>query len=209
MKDLGLLDLLGLAGFKGNPGDRTVRHQHGRYPVAELLQARLLETYQAYQSKPVFHNAERVISLYGLEGGTRARLFGVFRNEGWQEPAKSPPVTDHPWETEWRDHTRFFYRLKRERGFEHLEDRVVVEWGPGALAWCQRFAKANKAVLEITAPGRKLPPFSDYLEFSLGYNELLDLYRDEDAHREWKFRGNSGKFRGQREIQIPGTVYSN
>jgi len=188
LNDLGLLDLLGLAGFKGSPGDRIVRHQHGRYPVVELLQQGLLETYQAYQSKPVFHKAERIISLYGLESGTRARFFGVFRNEGWNDSRKKPPVTPHPWETEWRDHTKFFYRLKREPGFERLEERVIVEWGPGALAWCQRFAKANKPVLEITAPGRTLPPFSDYPEFSISYNELLDLYRDEDAHREWRAR---------------------
>jgi hypothetical protein len=188
LKELGLLEVLGLAGFKGSPGDRIVRHQHGKYPVAELLQRGLLETYQAYQSKPVFHKAQRVISLYGLEGGTRARFFGVFRNSGWHGPKAKPPTTDHPWESEWRDHSKFFYKLKRETGFEHLEDRIIVEWGPGALAWCQRFTKANKPVLEITAPGRKLPPFSDYLEFSISYNELLDLYQDEDAHREWRAR---------------------
>lgn len=74
MKELGLLDLLGLAGFKAGPGDRIVRHQHSKYPVAQLLAQNLFETYQAYQSKPVFHPAEQVVSLYGLEG-TRACLY--------------------------------------------------------------------------------------------------------------------------------------
>ena len=48
MSDLGLGDLLGLAGFEGKPGDRIVRHQHGKYPVKELRSQGLLEVYQAY-----------------------------------------------------------------------------------------------------------------------------------------------------------------
>ncbi|MGH9316888.1 MAG: GIY-YIG nuclease family protein [Thermoanaerobaculia bacterium] len=185
MKELGLLDLLGLAGFKAGPGDRIVRHQHSKYPVAQLLAQNLFETYQAYQSKPVFHPAEQVVSLYGLEG-TRACLYGVFRKQGWRNPSDEPPVTDSPWELEWRRDTKFFYRLERLSGFEHLEHRVIIEWGRGALAWNQRLA--NKTVLEITAPGRKLPPFRDYLEFDLTYDQLLDLYRNEEAHREWRSR---------------------
>jgi hypothetical protein len=188
MKQLGLLDVLGLAGFEGDPGDRIVRHQHGRYPVAELLAGGLLETYQAYQSRPVFHRATHVITLYGLQTGTKARFFGVFRVEGWKDPKKTKSRTGHPWEAEWRGSTRYFYALTREPGFEHLEERVVVDWGPGALAWCQQFKKANKPIVEVTAPGRKLPQFADYLEFSLSHTDLMDLYREEDAHPEWRSR---------------------
>jgi hypothetical protein len=185
LKELGLLDLLSLAGFKPGPGDRMVRHQHAKYPVTQLLAQNLLETYQAYQSRPVFHPAGQVVSLYGLEG-TRACLYGVFRKQGWRNPSDEPPLTESPWELEWRKGTKFFYRLERLPGFEHLEHRVIIEWGRGALAWYQRLA--NKPVLEITAPGRKLPPFRDYLEFDLTYDQLLDLYRNEEAHREWRSR---------------------
>lgn len=188
MKELGLLDLLQLAGFGGNPGDRIVRHRHGRFPVEELLSLGLLEVYQSYQSKPVFHHASRIISLYGLPGGTRAKFFGVYRNSGWSPTSEVPRITAHLWEDEWRAETKFFYRLQREPGFEHLEDRVIVEWGAGALSWCQRFEKANKPVVELTPRGRKLPAFSDYLEFSVSHEQLQELYREEDAHREWRSR---------------------
>src|SRR5439155_19512274 len=56
----------------------------------------------------------------------------------------------------------------------------------GALAWCQKLS--NKPVLEITAPGRQLPPFRDYLEFDLTFDQLVALYRHEEAHREWRSR---------------------
>lgn len=183
MKDLGILDLLRLAGFKAEDGDRIVRHQDDRYPVSELLALDLLEVYQAYQSRPVFHKARHVVSLTGLDG-TRAKFVGVFRNHGWRDSADGPSLTTHPLEDRWRSETKFFYRLERMAGFEAFEDRVIVEWGRGALAWCQRLS--NKPVLEISPPGRRLPPFRDYLEFSLSYDELVDLYRNEDAHPEWR-----------------------
>lgn len=47
---------------------------------------------------------------------------------------------------------------------------------------------ADKPVLEIQEPGRRLPPFDDYLEFSLSYRELQDLFKREEAHREWRAR---------------------
>jgi hypothetical protein len=185
MSDLGVIDLLKLAGFEASPGDRIVRHQHGKYPVNELRSQDLLEVYQAYQSKPVFHKAQHVVSLCGLDG-TRACLFGVFTKVGWRKPQDRPPLTASRWESEWRDDTKFFYQLDRISGFEHLEDRVIVEWGRGALAWCQQLV--NKPVLEITAPGRKLAPFRDYLEFTITHSALVDLYKNEEAHREWRAR---------------------
>ena len=41
-------------------------------------------------------------------------------------------------------------------------------------------------MLEILEPGRKLPPFVDYLEFSLTHGELKDLFKNEGAHRDWR-----------------------
>src|SRR5438874_2706239 len=100
MKDLGVLDLLSLAGFKADPTDRIVRHQSDRYPVSELLNDNLLEVYQAYQRIPVFHEAKHVLSFYGLEG-TRARFFGVFKRQGWRSAKAQALVTGAQWEIEW------------------------------------------------------------------------------------------------------------
>jgi hypothetical protein len=162
-----------------------VRHKSDRYPVKELLSKGLLEAYQAYQSKPVFHKADRIVSFYGLDG-TRACFFGVFTKVRCQSPEDVSRQTTSTWEAIWREENKFFYQLERLRGFEHLEGRVIIEWGPVARSWCQRLV--NKPVLEITSPGRVLQPFSDYLEFSLTYDQLQALYRNEDAHREWRSR---------------------
>jgi hypothetical protein len=185
VKDVGILDLLGLAGFKETSGDRIVRHQHAKYPVTDLLSKGLLEIYQSYQSKPVFHKAEHVVSFYALDG-TRACLFGVFKSRGFRSAKDGRLLTNSSLEVAWRNKTKFFYKLERLRGFEHLERRVIIEWGLGALAWNQRLT--NKSVLEITAAGRRLPPFRDYLDFSITHDELTELYQNEEAHHEWRSR---------------------
>jgi len=102
LKNLGLLDLLELTGFKQSPTDKIVRHQHDRYPVKELLGRGLLETYQAYQSKPVFHKAKHVVAVYGLEGN-RACFFGVFRKVDYRSSKDGPLQTGDPWECEWQN----------------------------------------------------------------------------------------------------------
>jgi len=189
--DIGIIDLLGLAGFKAGPTDKIVRHQHDEYPVSELRRQNLLETYQSYQSRPVFHKCKQIVSLYGLDG-TRACFFGVFRNGGYRGSQEAPPVTGSAWEVAWRREMKFFYQLERVGGFEHFENRGIVDWGPAAISWHQKLIKhqrlINKTVLELTAPGRVLPPFEDYLEFHLSYGELSALYANEEAHREWKSR---------------------
>jgi GIY-YIG catalytic domain len=74
--------------------------------------------------------------------------------------------------------------LKRDPRFDDFRDRLIIDWGPGALAWVQNIK--NKRVLEILAPGRTLAPFVDYLEFSLTHAELKDLFKNEEAHKDWK-----------------------
>lgn len=45
---------------------------------------------------------------------------------------------------------------------------------------------ATKSGLWVLEPGRKLPPFDDYLEFTLTYPELKGLFEHEEAHRDWR-----------------------
>jgi hypothetical protein len=88
---------------------------------------------------------------------------------------------------DWKEKpTPYFYQLERETRYEDLERRVVIEWGRGAIQFCQR--ASNKAVVEILPKGQWLQPLRDYLEFTLTHAELGDLYRHEDAHREWRAR---------------------
>jgi len=180
---LGLLDILKVAGFDPTLPTKLVRHQDHRYPVQELCRHDWLELYQSYQSKPKFHGVKQIISLYGLSG-TRAGFYGLYKVLGYRLASEGHTLTTCDWSQEWRQKSRFFYDLERDPRFDDLRDRLIIDWGPGTLAWVQKLG--NKPVLEILEPGRKLPPFVDYLEFSLTHAELKDLFENEGAHRDWQ-----------------------
>lgn len=183
MADIGIVDMLGLCGFNMKSKAKIVRHKDSKYPVQELLRQGWLEIYQGYQGKPRFDDIDYVVSMYGLKG-TRAGFFGLFKKVGRKPVNDGPIPPDCKWVNEWRKKCNYFYELERVRGFESLERRLVVDWGEGALQWCQRLR--NKPVLELLPAGRLLQPFDDYLEFSLTYQQLIDLFSNEAAHRDWK-----------------------
>jgi hypothetical protein len=188
MKTLGLIDVLQIAGFDPNIHTRLVRHQDSRYDMEELRQSEweghnLFELYQSYQRKPVFGTAKQIITFYGLPG-TRAGFYGVYKVLDRLPASEGPGI---PPSHNFGQGANFFYKLERDPQFDDFRDRLVIEWGKSAqsaLSWFQELR--NKEVLEILAPGRKLPTFVDYLEFSLTHNQLKDLFKNEEAHRDWK-----------------------
>lgn len=119
----------------------------------------------------------------GIEG-TKARFIGVYRVLGRRTGKDVPLPSGCPF-TEWTKNP-YYYDLKREPGYEDLENRMVIEWGRGALAWQQRLS--NKEIIEIQPEGTLLPTFRDYLEINLTYSELKYLYEHEDVNREWRAR---------------------
>jgi hypothetical protein len=182
---VGLIDILKLAGFDPTLPTKLVRHQDRRYPVQELLRHDWLELYQRYQSKPKFHGAKQIVSFCGLSG-TRAGFYGVYKVLGYgpaSEGATTLPSSGE-WPQEWGRTAQFFYNLERDTHFDDLRGRLIIDWGPGTLAWVQNLN--NKPVLEILPPGRNLAPFDDYLEFSLTHAELKKLFENEEAHRDWR-----------------------
>lgn len=188
MTSLGILDMLGLYGFDRKKRVKLVRHKHDKYPVDESLRRGWLDNYQAYQSRPVFHNLDAILSFYGLSG-TRACFYGVYAVLGHKSAGEGPVLADCPWSQHWQDECKYYYNLQRLPGYEPLEHRLVIDWGPGTLAWHQRLSeKTNKPVLELLAAGRRLPVFNDYLEFTLSHRELTELYQHQDAHRDWRAR---------------------
>ena len=182
LEPIGILDLLHLQGADQHRF-KLVRHQEGRYDLHDFLRRDWLETYQSFQSRPVFDNLDFIISFLGF-GGTRARFAGVYQILGRRSGrlGKLPEGCPH---SGWLE-LNYFYEMKRVVGFEELEHRAVIDWGKGALAWHQW--PKNKEVLEILPKGQLLRPFDDYLGFTLTYSELRYLCSHPSANREWRAR---------------------
>jgi len=177
---IGLLELLTARGFVPDPKRvKLVRHRDSRLDLEALRSAGWFEIYQKYQSRPVFDGCSQIVVFLGEEG-FNSRFVGVYDVGARLAGAESslPQGCPHP---EWA--AEHFYPLEKRRGFEDLEDRLVIDWGRAALAWHQWFA--DRAVVEIRPPGRALPPFRDYLQVHLPFNDLKRLVDQPDAHRDW------------------------
>lgn len=182
-EEIGIVDLLRICGFDASSRSKLVRHQDKRWDSHDLLRRDWLDTYQSFQSRPVFDNLDYIITFIGV-GGTQARLVGVYKVLG-RRPGKTGVLpTACPYQ-EWQD-TEYFYELERQPGFEALEHRAVIEWGRGALAWHQH--TTNKPITRLLPRGHLLRLFSDYLDFTLTHGELRYLFDHQEANSEWRAR---------------------
>ena len=173
--------MLAARGFVPDPKRvKLVRHKDSRVDFETLRCSGWFETYQKFQSKPVFDGCDHIVVFVGEAFGSR--FVGVYDVEARVPADRSHLPADCPF-PEWATAENSYYQLSRRKGFEDLEDRLVIDWGKAALAWHQWFT--DRPVLEVRAPGRALPPFRNYLLVHLSFKDLVRLAAKPEAHRDW------------------------
>lgn len=183
-----ILELLSLRGFDPKHRFKVVRHQDPkRYDIHALIRDGWFETYQSFQSGPVFDGCDYVISFTGLDA-SRAKLHGVYK-VGKRTKSQSVLFPLNCPFKEWHD-AGFHYELTRDRRFEEFCGRVVIDWGKATIVWAQWGHKAggDKLVHQILPSGNSLTPFKDYLDFTLTFSELRSLNAHAEANAEWRSR---------------------
>ena len=180
--ELGILDLLTVRGFDPKCKSKLVRHQEKGKDIPALIRDGWMDLYQSHQLKNIFGTCEFIVTFIG-DGGTRAKLLGVYRVTRVRHLPSADVPDDSPF-TDWRDQAWYIYDLQHQPQYADLEERVVIEWGGAAVSWHQYMK--NKPVIEILPTGRSLRAFTDYLEFTLSRRELKELMANPDAHRDWK-----------------------
>lgn len=161
---------------------KFVRHQGDRGLIPLVLEHGLLDEYQCFQSKRYFGKCDYMVAFIG-DGSSHARLSGVFQIVGDGPVGVIPKKLvklGHP--SELPDDNRR-YDLREVPGFDDLKERLVVDWGKGALAWHQ-WARA-KEVVQIL-PAGYVRPFPGYLDFQLSFDDLREMVEHPRANREWK-----------------------
>lgn len=97
-------------------------------------------------------------------------MYDVLKFSRMNGPLEDPLLGPMPSED------RSLHELKHSDRMQEYEEKLVVEWGPGKLAWRQRAHEQNKMVLEIRAKGKELP-FPQYHcspTFPGGYTQYFD-----------------------------------
>jgi hypothetical protein len=153
---------------------KLVRHADtsGRYDFKSIRRDKLkLLQYQSEQSKPVFHDCDYIISFLGMES-THSLLIGVFKVKGVSETNNGS--------------VRYFYDLEElddSKIINDFYDRVVIDWGKATTAWHQWYDNI-KQIVEILPQGY-IGDFPGYLEFSFDYFDLVRLYKNQSANKNW------------------------
>jgi hypothetical protein len=153
-----------------------LRHEDSRVSIG-IYQAwkSRIKDFEAYQSSQKWTNRfpEGFSLAAFVVGPERETLFvGMYdvlrqsRRSGPFHEALLGPMPDE--DRSWHD-------TKHSERMREYEERLVVEWGPGKLAWRQHAHEHNKVVLEIRAQPNE-PPFPGYMNFRRRLGELATIY---------------------------------
>lgn len=180
---ISLLDLLAYYKFPLDPRRvKIVRHKNEKISIDDLRRNGWFEAYQSIQDSEIFKECDHILS-FSAEDSSASRFIGLYKVGACTQAAPAHVPANLPKDQEWLQSNSVHYTLTYCPAFKDLEDRLVIDWGKGALAWHQWLT--DRTILEIRAQGRTLPPFRDYLRVHLTYDELTSLYGQVAAHKDW------------------------
>ena len=169
-------ELLYNRGLAKNSKTKLVRHKDNNHDLYNLYltnkESFLL--YQSQQAKDIFSGVDYIVSFIG-EDGTLARFIGVYKIIGSQKLLKEEKSVDG-------NYHNFKYEIEEIQGFEDLKERVIINWGKGAIQWAQGI-NINKEVVEIQ-PGLHYTRFKDYFDFVINFKQLEEIVRNQ--YPDWK-----------------------
>ncbi|MCR4297376.1 MAG: isochorismatase family protein [Gallionella sp.] len=68
----------------------------------------------------------------------------------------------------------YVYNLVRDKRFDALSERLVIDWGAGTRSWVQNFKQGGKEVVEVLPKGY-VKEFPGFLDFILRFDELKTM----------------------------------
>jgi hypothetical protein len=157
-------------------GVKLVRHGNKEIPILETFRhnRKKLEAYQSFQKPGKFADASHV-AVFAPSLGTSALLLGL-----WEIKAtiltndltqKLHAVIDkYGFPESWHD-DHAWYDLVLNTAIDELSERLIIEWGPGTIAWVQ---KKDKKILEIKGE-QSIGDFISYDQVRLGFYDLKKL----------------------------------
>jgi len=182
-----LLKLLKDYDFDINCSFKLVRHKSSVHPMERLIGNNIFEQYQCVNKKERFE-CDYVISFVGKES-TKALFWGIYKVNGKIKANKANLTSEY--KKEFFDdnlNELIYYILEKQKGYEDLEQRIIIDWGEGTRAWVQN--KCDKNIIEIKPKGF-VEDFTGYLDFILSFKKLEQIIKNSDANYMWKSKLSS------------------
>ena len=174
-----------LLAWKGINLERTklIRHNLTNEVVAENYAHGYLELYLSIQGPTRFKNCDTVISFLGTEG-TNGVFQGCYQVGGSVAYDRTKLPEDFTPDRGMSPSTSVIYKLTRTDLLADLKDRLVIDWGKGAINWCQN-GTTEKELLAIR-PAVSEISFTSYDKVLLSYEALHEIVCNKAAYKEWE-----------------------
>ena len=172
-----LEDLLLHCNFDISVPTKLVRHKDPNVDINDLYTTGDFEDYQETQDREVFRGSSQILSFIATES-THCVFVGKYDVKGIEGPIQ---ITKQRFGVK----TGYKYDLKRDVRFDHLRDRLIIDWGNSGIAWVQNFRSQTKKIIELLPEGY-VKEFPGYLDLLISYNELKNIINFPVANRLWK-----------------------
>lgn len=165
---------------------RLVRHGNKEIPILETFRTnrKRFDVYQSFQDPKRFGDSKHIAVFAPLDG--RAALFlglwdvGSCKINSELTDTDLALIDEFNFPQDWKGKI-VWYDLKHNQTMNDLSERLVIDWGRGALAWVQR---GDKPVLEIRRPN-SIGDFASYSDVKLSYYDLKQLMNDVSSNLTW------------------------
>lgn len=141
---------------------------------------------QSLQHPKRFGDCEYVLSFLGTEG-TNGVYLGCYKILGCVPYRQAGDLIPEDFSISGGiPDNEVFYYLEKTDFLADLEQRLVIDWGKGAINWCQN-GTTEKEVLCIRPTISNLN-FTSYDQVVLSYRELQTIVGNAKDHAEWENR---------------------
>ncbi len=162
---------------------KLIRHNLTNEVVAANYAHGYLELYQSIQSPTRFKNCDTVISFLGTEG-TNGVFQGCYQIGDFVPYDRTKLPEDFTPDSGMTPSSSVIYELTRTDLLADLKDRLVIDWGKGAINWCQN-GTTEKELLAIR-PAVSEISFISYDKVLLSYEALRKIVYNKAAYKEWE-----------------------
>lgn len=175
------MTLQDLLGAKGVDLERTklIRHNLSNDEISTYYNKGYIEQYQRIQRPSRFKNCDYVISFIGEEG-TLGTFLGCYKVNGYVEYDPALISADISMGIE----SDVIYNLEKTEILADLQNRLVIDWGKGAINWCQN-GTTTKEVVEIRRTMSEIE-FVDYDNIVLSWENLRKIVYNKASYKKWE-----------------------
>ena len=169
---------------------KLVRHNITHDIVSHNYLLGYLDFYQRIQTASRFDDCDYIISFLGTEG-TNGKYLGCYEVAGHIPFEYSLLPSDYYTgnKDEYvakRTSNYVIWNLKKTDILEDLIDRLVIDWGKGAINWCQK-GTTEKEILYVLPKVSEIV-FTSYDKIVLSYKNLKHIVTHVREHKDWQQR---------------------